>query len=553
MWEKIIPPKGNSYNFDFLQKLCREFSIQLTEEYKQTSKRTIIRGICQGNRYNCNKTFEKGFSYLPQTGPYCMNCSSASKRGFDIEYVKNWLVENKKPFVCISTEYKNKESPMKWKCTVEDCQHIWQTRFGCIKNAGNGCPACNGKIRFTLEYVKNWIVEHDRKLECLSEEYVNITTPLRWRCLMEDCGNVWDSPFKLIKALKHGCMDCRKLSLEYVHEWLKENDKPIVCLSTEYKSSHTSMTWKCTAKHCGYVWNTSFGNISHGTGCSACIREVNYSIEYIHNWLEENKRPIKCLSTEYINTNTKMTWKCTEKYCGYIWETGWLYVKNGTGCKNCLGKVKLTFVQIISELEEQKRDIECLETEYINNRVLMKWKCTKPDYNREFILPVSKLRYKNQGCPFCKNKTEKKILNWLDRLNIKFSFQPKFDWCKNKKCLPFDFFLPEYKLIIELDGSHRWKQRNKFKTPEENCETDIFKQRQAILNGFSVVRIFQEDVWFDSTNWKSDLKNQFYLRETPEIVYIAQDTRYISHTDWSTECDENSVGVFFKATKLNTD
>ena len=41
--------------------------------------------------------------------------------------------------------------------------------------------------------------------------------------------------------------------------------------------------------------------------------------------------------------------------------------------------------------------------------------------------------------------------------NIKFETQKKFKNCKNKLPLPFDFYLPDYNILIEFDGKQHFE------------------------------------------------------------------------------------------------
>jgi len=58
------------------------------------------------------------------------------------------------------------------------------------------------------------------------------------------------------------------------------------------------------------------------------------------------------------------------------------------------------------------------------------------------------------GCPFCINesKGEKTIEKILYELGISYERQKTFNDCKDKKKLPFDFYLPEKNMCIEYNG-----------------------------------------------------------------------------------------------------
>ena len=56
-------------------------------------------------------------------------------------------------------------------------------------------------------------------------------------------------------------------------------------------------------------------------------------------------------------------------------------------------------------------------------------------------------------CPHCNKSTgETKISTFLKEHNVNFEREYRFNDCKYKYRLPFDFYLPEYNLVIEIDG-----------------------------------------------------------------------------------------------------
>jgi hypothetical protein len=118
---------------------------------------------------------------------------------------------------------------------------------------------------------------------------------------------------------------------------------------------------------------------------------------------------------------------------------------------------------------------------------------------------------RGNGCPVCRNKTEKKLLEYLNsQYPDEVKFQLRFDWCKNSdtnKYLPFDFEIFK-SIIVELDGpQHIDKQISNWKSPEEHQKRDIYKMRQAINNKKHIIRILQEDVFNDKCDWKEKLNS----------------------------------------------
>jgi very-short-patch-repair endonuclease len=106
-----------------------------------------------------------------------------------------------------------------------------------------------------------------------------------------------------------------------------------------------------------------------------------------------------------------------------------------------------------------------------------------------------------QWCRFCVNKTEYKLYEKIQPLYPSLIQQFKQDWCKNINHLPFDFCIPEHNIIIELDGRQHFEQISNWSSPEEQLENDKYKEKQANDNNYSVIRILQEDVFYDTYDW----------------------------------------------------
>jgi very-short-patch-repair endonuclease len=117
---------------------------------------------------------------------------------------------------------------------------------------------------------------------------------------------------------------------------------------------------------------------------------------------------------------------------------------------------------------------------------------------------------------------------------ITIETQKKFDWCKNiktNKFLSFDFYIPELRLIIELDGLQHFKQVSSWTSPEITRGRDIFKIKKCIEHGLTVIRLLQDDVWYDKNNWEESLQRELIVRKLPLIVYLSQNHEYEVYID----------------------
>ena len=95
------------------------------------------------------------------------------------------------------------------------------------------------------------------------------------------------------------------------------------------------------------------------------------------------------------------------------------------------------------------------------------------------------------GCMF-QSKGEMYIKELLTQYNIKFIKQKRFKECKNKRTLPFDFYLPDYNTCIEYDGEQHfrpidyWGGEEKFKI---NPLNDQIKNDFCKNNNINLIRI----------------------------------------------------------------
>lgn len=126
----------------------------------------------------------------------------------------------------------------------------------------------------------------------------------------------------------------------------------------------------------------------------------------------------------------------------------------GQGCTMCsiekgVFKVRGTAENFIAKAEKihsKKYDYSKIIYKNSDTKVLI----ICPKHGSFFQTPDSHLR---SGCPRCNESYgERLISRYLQEHNIEYERQKKFEGCKNKKCLPFDFFIPVLNVCIEYDG-----------------------------------------------------------------------------------------------------
>ena len=127
----------------------------------------------------------------------------------------------------------------------------------------------------------------------------------------------------------------------------------------------------------------------------------------------------------------------------------------GSGCPNCCNNKKLTNEQFIEKskiIHGNKYDYS--KVNYVNKHKEVIIIC---DIHGEFN-QKAKYHLLGNGCIYCnESKLEKYLRIKLDNLNIRYEKNKKFEDCKNKLCLPFDFYLIDKNILIECDGKQHYE------------------------------------------------------------------------------------------------
>ena len=104
--------------------------------------------------------------------------------------------------------------------------------------------------------------------------------------------------------------------------------------------------------------------------------------------------------------------------------------------------------------------------------------------------------FRGQRC----SKGEYKIAKYLESLNIDFEREKTFEEClspKNHK-LRFDFYLPEYNLLIEFQGHHHFHPINKYRRAQivhqKTVVHDRIKKEFVAENNIILLEIHHKEI-----------------------------------------------------------
>jgi very-short-patch-repair endonuclease len=359
---------------------------------------------------------------------------------------------------------------------------------------------------WTIDTVKDYLSSFG--YTCLEDTYINTRTKMNVMCDKDHlCFTKLNSYTNGYRCLK--CSGKQKYTISDVRDYLKTFNYR--CLTNTYKNALSRLEIVCDKDHISFMTFANFKN--SGSRCLECSGKKKYTIKDVKDYLAEFN--YTCLEDVYVGANEKMRFVCDKNH-HYI--TTFSSIKSGgKRCLQCCINLKHT----ISSVKDYVTEFNyiCLEDNYINNKTKMKFKCDK---GHLFKMRVSCLK-NNVRCPKCLYKTEGIVDKFLQENYSNIVCQPKFEWCKSKRCLPFDFLIEHLKILIEVDGAQHFLQVMNWDSPEKTLERDVFKAKAAIQNGYSVIRISQEDIFNNTIDWQEMINDNVKEYSQPTCVYISKD------------------------------
>ncbi len=90
-----------------------------------------------------------------------------------------------------------------------------------------------------------------------------------------------------------------------------------------------------------------------------------------------------------------------------------------------------------------------------------------------------------------KSLGEHEIRKFLIARDIRFSSEKRFLKCKDKRLLPFDFYLPDFNLLVEFQGpQHRLGWYRDIASARDISRRDAIKRRYALSNGYEFLEVW---------------------------------------------------------------
>jgi very-short-patch-repair endonuclease len=450
------------------------------------------------------------------------------------------------------------------------CKHEWETTIASRCSGGRCCPYCSNNIiciHNSIVYThpdiaKQW---HPTKNGNLKPEQFSFASNKKfwWICDITctyGCKHEWQSTVAS-RCSGSGCLYCVKQkmcehnSILYLYPEIAKQLHPTKngdLTANQISVSNGKNIWWLCEKTCDYgcihEWQTTAASRTSGGGCPHCSNKcspcIHNSIVYTHPDVAKQWHLTKngTLKPEQFSfgSGEKVWWICENKCsegCEHIWETTICSRTSGNGCSYCcIIKLKVCVHDSIlyshPELVKQwhhTKNGELIPENYGSGSIQRIWWICHKNKHHEWIANIRDRAQNRTGCPYCVNKTEQKLYDALTTHYPQLHTQFKVEWCKNINYLPFDFVLAEDKIIIELDGLQHFEQVSNWQSPEETHLNDVYKMKCANENGYSIIRLLQTDVFYDTYDWLKELREnieKIKLEQQVQKMYMCKDNEY---------------------------
>lgn len=404
---------------------------------------------------------------------------------YDIDMIKEMF--NEKDYNLVSTVYKNSKEKLDYICNKHKelgIQHVSLSSFN--KNKCN-CAKCASESS-----KKNWKNNHPKKEFDKNKCFEKYNKKVK---------NLVGNEYVLFDVFK----DKNRIRLDLIHADCGEHY--IVEQGKFLKGNN-----RCQNKNCKH---------------KRISKQRTKTKDMVKQEIENLVGDEYLLFGEYTGTNNNMLFKHNIPECNYEFlMTPHNFIGGNQRCPACAEKIrriKLTKTQ--KQYEEEIFDIFGNEFivigKYINSQ-------TKIDIKHNsckhiFSIIAEKMFCNINPCPFCERPTkgEQKIIDYLDSfMKNKYIYQQYYDDLVGVGggLLSYDFYLPQYNLLIEYQGQFHDGTAAQ-QTPEEfeiQKEHDRRKREYAKSHKIDLLEIW----YWDFDNIEDILYNYLKNRENKKPVKI---------------------------------
>ena len=262
-------------------------------------------------------------------------------------------------------------------------------------------------------------------------------------------------------------------------------------------------------------------------GNQICLLCENESTQLTNAFLQRARTQLKDRYDNFDYSEVKIISNCYNKVIirckrhDNKFKTNLLAYNIIDGCGQCrIDSRRMTteeYLILAKRTHGNKYDLSL--TNYRDSKTQIAYKCHK--HGIKFKDPYSFL--KGSGCADCLFKGEDSLYNMLLELNLRVERQKIFANLPNAR---FDFYLPDYSLVIELDGEQHFTQVANWTPPEVTQAKDCVKMDYCQSKGISVLRFLQDEVLKNKFDIRKTLLKRIKKYERPVILMLSTIDKY---------------------------
>lgn len=373
--QKASAVHGDLYDYSYVRYLTSETAVQI---------------ICP---------VHGAFQQTPHAhlrGAGCRRCgivAMAKKRTLTTkEFISNAKRVHADRYDYSKTEYIDGKSPVTVVCSKHG-KFVQMPRKHLL---GQGCPACGGKLRLTVEeFVGRAKEVHGDKYDYTEVEYVNDRTKLIIIC--PDHGRFLQTPSVHVHN-KAGCPACagnkRLTSESFVDRAIAIHSERYDYSFVDYINSREKVTIVCPEHG---KFQKAPGDHLLGKGCAACAGKNVTTEVFISKAQEIHGNRYDYSQATYKGSAKKITIVCSEH--GRFTQTAADHL-SGYGCQSCGGNKPLTkdvFVERAKGIHGERYDYS--KVVYTNSSSKVEVIC--PDHGSFWPTVSNHLSVRRIGCPGC--------------------------------------------------------------------------------------------------------------------------------------------------------
>lgn len=461
----------------------------LSSEYRNTTTKLHWR-CAQGHEWSA-------VAGAIQQGTWCPVC--AGKKPADMALNELREVAKSRGGECMSDSFWGVKSKMRWRCMKG---HEWEAVPDSVRR-GTWCPKCIGTVRLTIEDMQE--TARLQGGQCLSEHYSNADQKVHWRCAAGHewwavpyhvraghwcpicsagkseriCKNIFEQMFgrafpkakpTWLKGAKGRTMEldgyCEELAIAFEYHGIQHYEAVDFFhrgeKSLEKRRHDDAHKERICSEHDVYLFvvphTVPMADVPNFVFRKAKEMGLSYpmkspdEIKVADNVLPEmiaamkemaKKRGGECLSTNYVNNNTKLRWRCGD---GHEWEAVPGSLQQGSWCPSCAGR--LPAEEAINSLHAiaSSKGGACLSDVYVSAKDKLEWRCAK---GHQWKAPPDAIR-SGRWCPKCAND-----IRGPKRKGIEVCQQAAIK--KGGICLSTTYVSTDKKLRWQCAVGHEWQ------------------------------------------------------------------------------------------------